>query len=269
MGTKEDFDKLMGPDFLWESVNSRLQVSPITIDYYAGMRKLDELKHLFNSSRYFLWNAYKDDEFYHKEEITDSDTIMWHRGLNWQSSVLWLNHCSDYALQAIWLTLNLHNETKNSGWYKRAIKNRELPLKVPKALKERNSKKLLPLVINYGKETRLVREWANTLKHSGIIQLEELQIFTNDGIFFQLLKCKPGCDGNPRENPDDFYILYGNEDIDVESISITNGIIELIRVCNILYQYINLIRDIFAEDKYFIIKNKDITGYSYNKNFEY
>ncbi len=171
--TDEEFQKEIGPCMSSDLVNELLM--PFHINYYLACQKIDEVQHLYNSMRYFLWNAVKPDNLYYDAKLTDPLSILWHRHLNWQTAALWLNQCGDYLLQIAWLGLGLHKYNKiTEETYKAALKECNYN-KVIAKLTQKDSKIILPIIENYFRDSSEVREWVNQLKHRGIIDCEEIE----------------------------------------------------------------------------------------------
>lgn len=147
----------------------------IHMNYYLACKKMDETQHVYNSMRFFLWNAVKPDKLYHDAQLNDPLSILWHRHLNWQTAALWLNQCGDYMLQIVWLGLGLHKYDKiTARTYKSALKDCDYN-KVTGKLREKESKIILPIIESYYKDSSKVRKWVNQIKHRGSIECSEIE----------------------------------------------------------------------------------------------
>lgn len=172
--TNEEFQEELGPCL---SFNFPDETFMIYLNYYLACKKADEAQHIYNSMRYFLWNAVKPDALYHDAKLTDPISILWHRHINWQTAALWLNHCGDYMLQMNWLGLKLYSDDKITANNYQAILKKCKHEKVLNELQAKGSTIIFPIISLYleNLEVRKVREWVNTLKHKSLIECTDIE----------------------------------------------------------------------------------------------
>ncbi|MEN6622558.1 MAG: hypothetical protein ABFD50_13525 [Smithella sp.] len=206
--------------------------------YYLACQKIDEVQHIYNSMRHFLWNAVKPDTLYHDAKIVDPLSILWHRHLNWQTAALWLNQCGDYLLQVVWLGFGLHQYDKiTAKTYKKALEGCTRN-KTMQVLKEKDSKIILPILEEYFLGSREVHGWVNQLKHRGNIECEEIEKILRNRCFS--VKINYG-DGQS----------VCEDDLMPELVSIEYAVSTLISTLNSFKKAFNQLVEYFSPDNFF------------------
>lgn len=241
--TSEQFDKSFGSLLKLE----RPDILYLDINYFLALQKLDEMAHLFNISRFNLWQACKLTEFYLKSGYSDDLSILSSRSIFWQNSIIGFNHCEDYILQSIWLGLGLHKKLKNhKSWCRDALKECKYN-SVVKALDEdksvNNKGILLNSIKKYRKNSKILRERVNTIKHRGLIEFSEIENLLNRRSALFQYKGKDGQE------------IFNLDDLLPEVISLNDTIKQTIDMCHSLRSHALFVSELFSPYKFFNVND--------------
>lgn len=200
--------------------------------YAIADHKLDHLEKLISSGRFALTQAHRK---LHKSPIEWSSGYvgqLWLRANYLNNAIVWYNSMIDYILQAVWFAFDFYSPITNAEDYEKELK-KYLWQTISEIYKKHTSNEnftiLYQRLLSYKSNTsvKTVNNWANTLKHKGTINYQELHVDRGIEIIF---KDKFTYSTLDKDRVDLDYACEVLKDVHIELVGITNFLIDFMDV---------------------------------------